>query len=256
MTYVARRGETSEPGAVQRYLSIGRIKKLTEYAIRGGDYPNSIVINWVDTEHPVVLNASGTIATVPIYPNAAQILDGQHRVAGLRNAIASDSTVGHIEIPVAIYENLDTQAAADIFVSINTEQKPAPKSLVFDLYQVASTYLVDSAAVRAADIAAHLNETESSPYFGMIKFPQTNVRGGIALSTAVNGIRPLVEPKGILEIVNVKELHQQEQAITNFFEALRQLYGPKWASKDNVFLSALGFQGAIEFFRTRLIDYC
>ncbi len=45
-----------------------------------------------------------------------------------------------------------------IFLAINTEQKTVPRSLVFDLYGIASESVIDPAAVRARDIATYLNE--------------------------------------------------------------------------------------------------
>jgi DNA sulfur modification protein DndB len=94
----------------------------------------------------------------------------------------SKSSIKELQIPVALYEGLDTRACADIFISINTEQKPVPKSLVFDLYGVSSEYLVDPAAVRAKDIASALNEDSTSPYYQLVKFPGSpRMRGGIAL---------------------------------------------------------------------------
>jgi hypothetical protein len=90
-------------------------------------------------------------------------------VAGIEAAIEDDPKLGKLELPVVIFENLTTKMCADIFLSINTEQKPVPRSLVFDLYGEASVHIVDPAAVRARDIAIYLNETDNSPYFGEIR---------------------------------------------------------------------------------------
>jgi hypothetical protein len=162
-----------------------------------------------------------------------------------------------LEIPVALYEGLDTRACADIFISINTEQKPVSKSLVFDLYGVSSEYLVDPAALRAKDIATALNDDSTSPYFQLIKFPGSpRMRGGIALSTAVTALKPLVEVKGALEQVGIKELERQTAVLFNLFDAIRQKYESEWSSADNPFIYASGFMGALDFFRNKLIDYC
>ena len=79
--------------------------------------------------------------------------------------------MGTIDIPVAIYSFLTSQACADIFLSINNEQKPVPKSLVIDLYGIAGQTIVDPASVRARDLAAYLNSDEESPYYNLIRFP-------------------------------------------------------------------------------------
>lgn len=255
VSYVAVRGESEEEGAVQRVLSARRISRIKTFTLAGGDYPTSIVLNWVNTTKPLkIVNRK---LAIPVEPRSAQLIDGQHRVAGIREAIKEDSAIGSLELPVAIYDDLDTARCADIFLSINTEQKPVPKSLVFDLYSLSSEYLVDSAAVRAKDIAAFLNQESDSPYHQLIKFPGSpRRRSGIALSTVVSAIKPLVENKGVLDQLGMRDLDGQRRVILNFFRALQGKYRDEWESRDNAVIYASGFSGAIEFFRSNLVDYC
>ncbi len=202
ISYAAIRRKDEEEGAVQRVLNHGRIAGIKTFALQGGDFPVSIVLNWVTG----TLKRDENMVTIPDKPRAAQLLDGQHRVAGLEEAIAENEELGRQLVPVAIYEGLSTTDCADIFLSINTEQRPVPRSLVFDLYGIASEELVDSAAVRARDITVSLNE-DGQAYAGLIKFPNTpRQRGGIALSTAVSAIKPLVEEKGLLDQIGAASL--------------------------------------------------
>jgi DGQHR domain-containing protein len=255
ISYAAVRGQSGEQGAIQRVLNTERISSIKAFTLGGGDYPNAIVLNWVSQDNQ--LQRKDGFLTFTDQPNSAQIIDGQHRVAGIRAAIEERPAIGKMELPVVIYERLSTQECADIFLSINTEQKPVPRSLVFDLYGVASTELVDPAAVRARDIATFLDEMDSSPYCGEIKFPGAKTRkGGIALSTAVTAIKPLVEDKGAFEQIEVVGLELQRQIILNLFVALKTKYGDLWEDKSNAFLYAAGFMGAMDFLRLKLIPYC
>ncbi len=255
ISYVSIRGKDSEEGAVQRTLNPMRINSLKDYALAGGDYAASIVLNWVNKKSSVSIKEGKQL--LPIEANSAQIIDGQHRVAGLREAIKTRSEVGNVEIPVAIYLLLDTQSCADIFLSINTEQRPVPKSLVFDLYGIASEERVDSAILRARDIATILSQDKDSPYFNLIRFPgATKGQLGVDLSTAVTAIKPLVIDKGVLEAIEIVELEMQARVIINYLQVIRSWYGPQWESKDNAFLSAAGFTGALDFFTQKLIPYC
>jgi len=79
---------------------------------------------------------------------------------------------------------------------------------------------------------------------------------GVDLSTVVTSLKPLVEEKGIFEQVGVAELEMQTSALLNFFQVLRDWYAGLWSDKDNVFLSAAGFAGAIDFFKNKLVFYC
>ncbi|MBB2201585.1 DGQHR domain-containing protein [Gluconacetobacter tumulisoli] len=252
IAYAAVRRKDVEEGAVQRVLNGARIAGVKDFALRIGDFPASIVLNW--NKAPLVSN--GSSIKIPDEEKLAQILDGQHRVAGLKDAIAENPLAAAYEIPVAIYEGLDTPNSARIFISINTEQRPAPKSLVFDLYGVIASDLMDPTALRAGDIVAHIG-SEGQPYHGWIKLPnQERQRGGVALSTAVSAIKPTVDGKGILEQVGITELEMQKAIFSNYFSALRALYGHSWNDRSNAFIYASGFIGAIEFFRSHMFDYC
>lgn len=255
ISYAAVRGVNKEEGAIQRVLNPSRISSVKRFVLSKGDFPNSVVLNWVASDNP--LTRAGNNLAFTDKADSAQIIDGQHRVAGLRAAIDEDATVGKLEIPVVIYESLTTQECADIFLAINTEQKPVPRSLVYDLYGVATADHVDTAAVRARDIATYLDEDEASPYQGMIKFPGVkDRRGGIALSTAVTAIKPLVESMGAFELVDIAELEVQRGIILNLFLALEKIHGIAWYDKSNAYLTAAGFMAAMEFLKLKLIAYC
>ncbi|MCC6555964.1 MAG: DGQHR domain-containing protein [Polyangiaceae bacterium] len=256
ISYASVRRQSSEEGAVQRILNPRRIAGLKSFALGGGDYPASFVLNWVSDTNP--LRTEKGRLFIPSAERSAQIIDGQHRIAGLREALKEDPAVGTIEIPVSIYDHLDTPGCATIFLSINTEQRPVPPSLVLDLYGVTDEHGGDAAAMRAKDIAMMLHETEGSPYEALIKLPGApRSHGGIALSTVVTAIKPLVADKGTLEQYGVGELEMQFKAILNFLASLQSKYGDSWYNlKENAFLFAAGFAGAMDFFRTRMVPYC
>ena len=255
ISYVAVRGQTDESGAVQRVLNGRRINSIKGFTLNGGAYPGAIVLNWTNDDNPIE-RVNGTIRFQDD-PRSAQIIDGQHRVAGIAAAIVENPDFSNLVLSVAIYDHLTTQECADIFLSINTEQKTVPRSLVFDLYGIASEGTIDPAAVRARDIAVILNESDESAYQKNIKFPGTPMRkGGIALSTAVTAIKPLVEESGTFEQVGITEFELQQQIVLNYFDALRNQYGDAWNDRSNAFQYAAGFIGSIEFLQTRIIPIC
>ena len=224
ISYAAIRGQSDEPGAVQRILNPSRISSIKQFTLKVGDFPGAIILNWVNKENPI--QRSDNKLSFKLVGRSAQIIDGQHRLAGIRAAIEEDEKINALQLPVAIYENLTTRECADIFLSINTEQKTAPRSLVFDLYGLASEPTIDAAALRARDIAIFLNEEESSPYRDLIKLPGAPRRkGGIALSTAVTALKDLVEDRGNLEQIGATELELQRRIILNYFSVLAEKYG-------------------------------
>ena len=255
VSYVARRGIDEEEGAVQRLLNSARIASIRDFVLAGGVFPTSVVLNW--TEKATAPEVSGGRLVLARAARSAQIIDGQHRVLGLAAAIERKGTLAHFQVPVSLYVGLSTKECADIFLSINTEQKPVHRSLVFDLYKVASDYVVDPPALRASDLAQELNENPSSPYLGFIKFPGAPAaQKGLALSTVVSSVKPLVEVKGVFEQVGLSELQMQTQFLMNFFSVLRDAYGAEWELPGNVFRMAAGFVGAIEFVKNKLVVHC
>ncbi len=252
VSYAAIRHQDQEEGAVQRVLNQSRIAGVKSFTLSGGDFPASIVLNWIGDG----LHRNNGHVEFELKERSAQIIDGQHRVAGIGEAIAERPEIASTLIPVAIYENLNTTQCANIFLSINTEQRPVPRSLVFDLYGIASEELTDRAASRARDITLSLNEPDQA-YAGLIKLPNARrQKGGIALSTAVSSIKPLVAEKGVLDQIGATSLEIQTQIFQNLFNAIADKYGDYWGERDNAFLYAAGFMGAVEFLHLRLIPYC
>lgn len=252
ISYAAVRRQDNEEGAVQRILNQSRIISIKNFALQNGIFPASIVLNW--NSDPI--NTENNQIEIPDEERIAQIIDGQHRVAGIRAAIEENPEISNLQLPVAIYENLNTTECANIFLSINTEQRPVPRSLVFDLYGIANEELIDPSAYRARDIAMALN-MEDAPYSELIKLPNSpRQKGGIALSTAVSAIKPLIEPKGLFEQVGATSLETQTTIFKNFFEAISEKYGDKWQDRNNAFIYAAGFVGAVDFLKLVLIPYC
>lgn len=256
--YVAVRGKDFEEGAVQRPLSTRRISGIKSYILDGNTFFNSFIINWTDTNFkPEYLNGK---ISIPLIPHAAQVIDGQHRLAGLAQAIEQDPSIGTTELLVTMCIGLTTPEAARIFLNINTEQRPVPKSLVFDLFGD----VVDDnehAINRASDLARDLNDDPNSPLYKLIKFPGTpRGQGSIELSTFVSALKDHLKPRtGTFYIYKLKDFESQKLSLFNFFQAIRDYYSEAkaWGSNSkNPFLRAAGFNGAIDFFIESLIKRC
>ena len=116
----------------------------------------------------------GDKPTIPIR-NIARVLDGQHRIAGLRN-FEGDA----FELPVTIFVGADIADQAHIFATVNLEQNKVNKSLAYDLYSLATSR---SPQKTCHSIAVVLGRDETSPLHHRIK------RLGVA--TEGRGFQPL-----------------------------------------------------------------
>jgi len=256
ISYVAQRGISDEQGAVQRILNKNRINSISNYLLNGGYFPTNIILNVIDASK-VSINRDKQTLFFSEEAHIAQLLDGQHRVAGMREAIKVNPEIGNIEFPVLLAIGLSTSQCATVFVSINTEQKNVPKSLIYDLYGLVETPNRDYSLDRGRDIAENLNRLEDSPYAGYVKFPgSARFKGGIQLSSMVNSLRTLVKSQGEFEKYQVSTLERQTKILINYFAALRYYYDKKWYDLTNPFLYVSGFSAAIEVLINKLLPYC
>lgn len=254
MSYVARRGQSEEEGAVQRILNTRRISSISRFLQNGGFFPTNIILNIINSEKIVINDNTLTLSDEE---DIAQVLDGQHRVAGMRDAIKNKPEIGDVEFPCLIAVGLTTEQCAQIFISINTEQKNVPKSLIYDLYGLVDVPNRDISLDRGHDIAVALNEDEDSPYRSFIKFPGiSRQRGGIQLSTFVNKLRPLVRRDGEFDKYRLNTLEYQIKILKNYFEALRYYYDKKWTEMSNPFMYASGYSAAIEVLCNDILPIC
>lgn len=253
--YVATRGVSTESGAVQRVLNKTRISKIRDFILEGNSFVNSFILNWTDDEHLPEINQN-TI-TLNLQEKQAQILDGQHRLAGLKEAMELNASVGEQIILVSIVVNLDTNNAAKIFLNINSEQKPVPRSLIYDLFGITANDR-ESATVRAKDIVDQLDTLEESPYYQLVKYPgiARNRTGYIDMSNMINAMKSHLAPTGSFAQYNITELNYQVRIIVNFFEAIRESCPSIWNRTNNPFLKASGFGGAFDFLCEKLLQPC
>lgn len=255
--YVAARGRDQEEGAVQRILNKKRIIAIKEYILEGNNFFNTFILNW--TEPSYKTEFSEGVIRVPIINSAAQVIDGQHRLAGFEAAMQEDSSLGEQHILVSLCMNLTTQEAAKIFLNINSEQKPVPKSLIYDLF---GEVIEDEqhAINRASDIADELNNNPESPYYNSIKYPGKPIsRGSLDLATIVSALKPYLETEGVFNKLNLKHLSYQKNTVLNFFRAIKYFYDKEelWTIKSkNPFLKSSGFNGAIDHLTSKLLYKC
>ncbi len=257
LSYVAVRGKDEEEGAIQRVLSKQRINSIRDFVLSGNMFMNTFILNWTNKRSKPIYKNS--IVTIPIRLAAAQVIDGQHRLAGLEEAIDEKQEIGDQVILVSIAIGLSTKDAALIFLNINSEQKPAPKSLIYDLFGEVDDNL-DHAINRAGDIAMELNENEDSPYYGAIKYPgKPRGVGIIDLASVISSLKKHLDSGGIFAQRNLTKLEYQKTIILNYFKALQYYYDRDgiWDERTkNPFLTSAGFIGAIEALTNTFITYC
>lgn len=258
VSYTAVRGRDKEKGAVQRVLSPIRLRSIEDYILKGNTFYTPFFVNWTNDNNSV--NVTPEAIQIPYLPNSAQILDGQHRLAGFERAIQKKQEIENTEVLIVLTIELDTKDAASVFLNINTEQRPVPKSLIYDLFGVINEDSPNLPLVRAKDIAMYLQKDDSSPYQDFIKLPGAKRGVGVIdLSTVVNAVKPLLEDDGAFRRSNIETLENQVSVIINYFNAIKVSYskGGHWYSKSsNPFFTNAGFIAAVNVLSLSVIPKC
>lgn len=175
---------------IQRTLRPERVRDISKY-VEGIDstFPSSIILA-IDEytegdEEPNVVISGGQIS-IKRAPKVAEILDGQHRLHGLRQAGNPD-----FELVISLFVNLEIEDRARIFATINLEQSKVNRSHAYDLLAYARSRSPNKSA---HDVALVLNREKKSPFYGKIK--RLGVAEGstetLAQATFVNALSPLI----------------------------------------------------------------
>jgi DGQHR domain-containing protein len=124
--------------------------------------------------------------------NLCRVIDGQHRIAGLRTYSGKKP----FDVMAAIFVGIDIADQAYIFATVNLEQTKVRKSLAFDLFELARTR---SPIKTSHNIAVALDQVRESPFHLRIKRLGTATPGReretITQSTFVDALVKYISPE-------------------------------------------------------------
>ncbi len=138
IAFVNHRSLNDPEGApsYQRLVSKGRLKAVGDFIRKGGYFPNNLIISFTRRIRfdKIARDDTADVTYGQLYlPDryrSAWIIDGQHRLYGF--SPIDDKFLDQNVIVVA-FEQLPKAEEANLFVTINHEQKPVPKHLLDDL---------------------------------------------------------------------------------------------------------------------------
>lgn len=172
---------------IERPLSEERVGELEKY-VRTVDatFPTAIILA-VSSDDASFDDATQTMS-LRRSDRVAKVIDGQHRIAGLRGYVN-----GAFQANVTMFVDIDLEDQAMMFATINLKQTQVSKSLAYNLYEYAKTR---SPRKTAHDLAKFLNWRDGSPLHHRIKILGVATPGirGETLSQAafVDSLVPLI----------------------------------------------------------------
>ncbi|MFV0224281.1 DGQHR domain-containing protein [Empedobacter falsenii] len=167
---------------IQRKLSDKRVKEISDYVTTmDATFPSSVLlaINQfsydddgyiLDDDPNIIFDKSSNKLKIKKIDNIAHIIDGQHRVFGLKRALEKnglfDEEIQNFELIVTVFVNMDDEDQAMVFSTINKSHTKVNQSLVYDLFDLAKTR---SPQRCAHNIVKLLNERSESPFYNKVK---------------------------------------------------------------------------------------
>ncbi|PZR73352.1 MAG: hypothetical protein DLM73_10915 [Chthoniobacterales bacterium] len=185
ISFVNHRSLNDPEGAptYQRLVSKSRIRDIGKFIRAGGYFPNNILVNFTRNVRfdQISRDEAADITFGTLYlPNkfrSAWIIDGQHRLYGFSHI--EDAYLDQNIIVVA-FEKLGKTEEAQLFVTINHEQKSVPKHLLDDLegeLKWGSDIPSERVGAIASRLINYLNTDVGYPFYGRVTqqgIPSTN----------------------------------------------------------------------------------
>lgn len=268
---------------IQRHLDPKREKDIGKYVnLVDATFPNSIIIS-ISSEFAKYNKETNTM-TIDFKDDIAKVLDGQHRIAGLRHYEKEAKT---FQIVVSIYIDMELEDQAIVFSTINKEQKNVSNSLVADLFAFAESR---SPQKTGHNIARALSKKEGSPLYNKIKIlgKAESLNETITQDTFVKSLLSYItkdkqsdrdfykrnknDKKAKLPYATEKELQTYflrnifiddlddikiAQIIWNYFYAVQQKWPKAWneVKNDNILNKSTGFVALMKFFKDAYLSF-
>lgn len=178
---------SGDPEGFQRLLSEVRARKLADYILRGQQRQDAFLPTsvFLATDKPLSFDAAANEITFsPNEVGPFSVVDGQHRLEGLKMAAMKDDRVLEFALPVNIAGSLRKLDQMCHFLIVNTTQKSVDAAVeqrilsrlseLADVEDIPSLpkwiqNIVERGEVnKALKIVIFLNEERGSPWFGKI----------------------------------------------------------------------------------------
>lgn len=242
---------------IQRALNTKKVKSIKLYCDDpDATFPTPIIIA-VDS-NKVLLD--GEFIEFDETQIIGEIIDGQHRLEGIKNSDKIDL----FDMPVIIMFDLTDNEKAYVFSVINSNQTNISKSLIYDLFQLDDKKNVYKAA---HNIARALNSDEDSPFYKRLKMlgVKTSNESSLSQGTFVTYLVKLYSndpDKDNIDIKNNKELIDDcrlplrkyfirddedvmYKIIRNYFNGVKNVFTEEWENHEDYILSKSTGYGAL-----------
>jgi DGQHR domain-containing protein len=261
ITTVERReydNNSNSNSGIQRAISIKRVNEIAKYTIDpDATFPTPIIISIKDIPSN---NLTETYFEFNEETIIGEIIDGQHRIEGLKKS----EKISEFTLPIILMFNLQEEDKAYVFSIINSKQTQVTKSLIYDLFSVAESR---SPQKTCHELARLLNSDEESPFYRRLKMlgAKDSPEASLSQGSFIKYLMPLISKKPDEDYVDIKlkkTLKDDEtiplryyfindedsviyKVLLNAFKALKDTFPKEWTTPDQYILSKTTGYGAV-----------
>ena len=258
-----------ETGKYQRELIPGRAEEIGKYvlrALKNKDFfmPTSILLATEDKDKQVNYDEEkGTISFDTKKIGPFSVVDGQHRLGGMREAIkiltekpdtrkkikmraewdgVTVEDVENIEMNILLFSGITISDQANEFLVVNTTQKALDKNFVWELHNNAIKEAKDGKITRtlpaqtekeigleknpeAEEILVYLNQ-EGSPWHRRIRFVHDKVPKGKSLLKKSSFAKDVIKKLVLNEDRLSENLDELKESFLNYWKAVDKVLTP------------------------------
>lgn len=226
----------------QRLLNKARAKKLADYVVKGQETKDAFLPTsvFLATDREVDFDSSSNTITFDIQEvGPFNVVDGQHRLEGLKAAAERDARVLEFEVPVNIAVNLPTIHQMCHFLIVNTTQKSVDKSVeqriiarltnaldVEDLPSLPKWILntVEKGEVeKAIRVVDYLSEQNDSPWYNKIRNANDDKASGLInqSSFAKSIVKYVLTANN--PITAIRDFEKEKRIFLNYWKSISSL---------------------------------
>lgn len=211
--------QKKEYKGIQRKLEPNRVNSIAEYCqTKDAMFPTPVILSAPSSQFKVKIDKK-TIE-IPDYDIFCSIIDGQHRIEGIKKS----GLIDKFELFVEFIFDTDPARDAYLFSIINGNQKPVSKSLIYDLFGVSKARTVEKMCNR---VMRELNTNKKSKMAGRIKMlgfkDEFSPKGVVSQARLIDElIKHITDDKDQdnydIEVGNfMRELDSKKYIFRNFF---------------------------------------
>ncbi|HEY5638745.1 MAG TPA: DGQHR domain-containing protein [Dehalococcoidia bacterium] len=259
---------SDNPSGYQRPVTPSRLRKISHYVREEeGTLPTSVVLCVRQPHRARFESADGTAGTLTVDAGVPMwIVDGQHRLFGLRRALEKDKAkwLADYQLPVVIVDGIDAYEEMRTFHVINTRHKGVPTDVVdrhlLTMREAEGLALIEREGEknylrgRATMLADSLNDDESSPWQGMVRMPGDSLKPEHMLKqhSLVASLDPVLRDGFVKRVTD----EEAAQLLVNYWNAARNIWGTAFETpKEYVLQKPLG-AGALHQILPDVLEIC